>query len=350
MSQVQVGPLTPPAADSTEALVDTLQADTTAQADTSAIGQLNEAIEETGRALAAGRFDVVYEQLSGILISFVLENLVPALLVGVLFWVIYKAITGLLDQALKRSKRLDAGVRSLLVKSARLLLGVFGVIMVLSQLGINVTAAVAGLGIAGLALGFAARDTMENLIAGVTVLLDQPFRVGDNIEVDGIFGTVTEITLRSTRLRTLNAEIAIFPNTEMITHKVINHTMLDTLRVCISFGIAYKERPQEAREVVLKTTEGDDRLHPSYVPQVVVREMSSSSVDMELRVFLTDPRQEVPVKLDYKERIFEALKAADIEIPFPHLQLFIDEAKAFEDAPFLQTGARGSTAEVRAEA
>ncbi|MEM8559827.1 MAG: mechanosensitive ion channel family protein [Bacteroidota bacterium] len=350
MSQVQVGPLTPPTADSTEALVDTLQADTTAQADTSAIGQLNEAIEETGRALAAGRFDVVYEQLSGILVSFVLENLVPALLVGGLFWVIYKVITGLLDQALKRSKRLDAGVRGLLVKSARLLLGVFGVIMVLSQLGINVTAAVAGLGIAGLALGFAARDTMENLIAGVTVLLDQPFRVGDNIEVDGIFGTVTEITLRSTRLRTLNAEIAIFPNTEMITHKVINHTMLDTLRVCISFGIAYKERPQEAREVVLKTTEGDDRLHPSYVPQVVVREMSSSSVDMELRVFLTDPRQEVPVKLDYKERIFEALKAANIEIPFPHLQLFIDEAKAFEDAPFLQPGARGSTAEVRAEA
>ncbi|MEO0858142.1 MAG: hypothetical protein AAFY55_14950, partial [Bacteroidota bacterium] len=156
-----------------EAAVDSAQVDT-AQADTSAIGQLNEAIEETGRALAEGRFDLVYEQLSGILVSFVLENLLPALLVGGLFWVIYKVITGVLDQALKRSKRLDAGVRSLLVKSARLLLGVFGVILVLAQLGIDVTAAVAGLGIAGLALGFAARDTMENLIAGVTVLLDQP--------------------------------------------------------------------------------------------------------------------------------------------------------------------------------
>ncbi|MEO1478068.1 MAG: mechanosensitive ion channel family protein [Bacteroidota bacterium] len=333
-----------------EAAVDSAQVDT-AQADTSAIGQLNEAIEETGRALAEGRFDLVYEQLSGILVSFVLENLLPALLVGGLFWLIYKIITGVLDQALKRSKRLDAGVRSLLVKSARLLLGVFGVILVLAQLGIDVTAAVAGLGIAGLALGFAARDTMENLIAGVTVLLDQPFRVGDNIEVDGVFGTVTEITLRSTRLRTLNAEIAIFPNTVMITSRVINHTMLDTLRVVVSFGIAYKESPQQAREVVLGITEGDPRLHPSYTPKVVVTEMSSSSVDMELRVYLNDPRQEVPVRLDYKEKIFEALKAADIEIPFPHLQLFIDEAKAFEDTPFLQRALNdGGGAGARAEA
>src|SRR5690606_16454336 len=171
---------------------------------------------------------------------------------------------------------MDTGVQQLILRALRVVVFAFAVITVLGQLGINVTALVAGLGIAGIALGFAAQDTVKNFIAGVTILLDRPFRVGDNIELEDTFGTVDEITLRSTRVRTLNNEIAIVPNAKVIEEKIINHTMLRTLRVVVPFGIAYKERPQAAREVVLALTEGDRRLHPDYPPSVVVEALGDS--------------------------------------------------------------------------
>ena len=155
------------------------------------------------------------------------------------------------------------------------------------------------------------------------------------MEVDGQFGTVEDITLRSTRVRTLNNEVMVMPNTQMINQKMLNHTMKDMLRVEIFFGIAYKERPQEAREVVLTLVDGDDRWHPDYEPSVIVTEMGDSSVNMRLRLFLKNPKQEVAVRWEYTEKVREALRDADIEIPFPHLQLFVDETKAFEGAPWM---------------
>ncbi|MDX1532126.1 MAG: mechanosensitive ion channel, partial [Rhodothermales bacterium] len=194
------------------------------------------------------------------------------------------------------------------------------------------------------------RDTLENFISGITILLDQPFRVGDNLVVEDTFGTVEEITLRSTRIRTLNNEVAVLPNSQMIQQKVVNHSLLGVLRVVVPFGIAYKEYPQQAREVALKTTEGDRRLHPDYPPSVVVTQLNDSSVDMELRLFLKDPKLEIPVRFEYIEKVREALRAADIEIPFPHLQLFVDEAKAFEGTRLLEPPGPGPEGPPRAEA
>jgi small conductance mechanosensitive channel len=321
---------------------DTLAADTlaadTARADTSnTIAQITRDLEETGRALREGRYTDVYEQLSTALISFVVDGLIPAVLTLMLVYVAYVALNRVLGGVLRRSRGVDLGVRQLLMKAFRLVMFSFAAILVLDQLGMNVAALIAGLGIVGIALGFAARDTLENFISGVTILLDQPFRIGDNVEVQDTFGTVQEITLRSTRIRTLNNEIAVLPNAQMIQQKLINHSLLGVLRVVVPFGIAYKEYPQEARQVVLQTTEGDARLHPDFPPHVVVTKMNDSSVDMELRLFLKDPKLAVPVRFEYLEKVREALRGADIEIPFPHLQLFVDEAKAFADAPFMRT-------------
>ena len=311
-------------------------ADSALANDSTALGQVRREISETGRLIAEGRFDEVAERAGDLAVGFLLGHLIPALLVGIVFWVLYRFAAPAVVAPLRRSHRVNQGVEQLFERVVRLTIGAIGLVIVLDQVGINVAALVAGLGIAGLALGFAARDTMENLIAGVTILLDQPFVVGDNVELEDTFGTVHEITLRSTRLRTLDHQMAVFPNTQMIAQRVLNHTRLGTmgagaLRVRVPFGIAYKEFPQEARAVVLALAEGDRRLHPDYPPAVVVTEMNASSVDMELRLHLRDPKLEVPVRFEYLEKVREALRAADIEVPFPHLQLFIDEAKAFEN-------------------
>ena len=321
----------PPPAD-TAAVQDT----TGLVSDSAGIGAVVRDVGQATEALAEGNVGGAADIVLAALVRFALENLLPAVLVGLAFWVLYRVVQGVLRRTLQRARRVDAGVQQLILRFTRFTLLAIAAISVLAELGIAVAPFIAGLGIAGIALGFAAQDTVQNLIAGVTILLDRPFAVGDNIELQDTFGTVEEITLRTTRVRTLDNEMAILPNATVISEKVTNHSMLRALRVVVPFGIAYKERPEEARRVVLATTEGDGRLHPDYAPQVVVTELADSSVNMALRVHLRDPQLEVAIRFEYTERVFDALRAAGIEIPFPHLQLFVDGADAFEGTALLR--------------
>jgi len=313
------------AADTAAALVDT----------TGGVGRLGRDLGEAAEAASQGRFDEAFGRIADGLLAFAIENLLPAILLAGLFWFVLRVVLGVLDRALGRASRVDTGVQQLILRFARVVVLSIAGIVVLDELGVAVAPFVAGLGIAGIAIGFAAQDTVQNLIAGVTIILDRPFQVGDNIELHDTFGTVEEITLRTTRVRTLDNQMAILPNANVISEKIINHSMLRALRIVVPFGIAYKESPQAAREAVLAITEGDERLHPDYPPAAVVTGLGDSSVDMALRIHLKDPSLEVPVQLEYQEKVFDALRAADIEIPFPHLQLFIDEAKAFEGTRLL---------------
>ena len=273
------------------------------------------------------------EGLTSLAIGLV-PNVLSAVFVGLIFYGLYRIVVGIAGGVLRRSRRVDQGLETISMRTLRFLGWSFILVLVLSQLGINVAALVAGLGIAGLALGFAAKDSLENFIAGVTILLDRPFSVGDWVTVDTHYGKVEHITLRSTRIHTPNNQTVVFPSLQMVTKAIVNHTTGDPLRVDVPFGIAYKERVGDAREVVLGLVESDDsRLAPGAEPRVVVTDLGDSSVNMQLRLFIGDPGDAVAVRCEYVERIFEALKAADIEIPFPHLQLFIDEAQALRDTP-----------------
>jgi small conductance mechanosensitive channel len=117
----------------------------------------------------------------------------------------------------------------------------------------------------------------------------------------------------------------------MINEPLLNHSALRFIRVDIPFGIAYKEKIDAARAVVLAAVGEDDRFIDKLDPQVVATGLGDSSVNMELRLFVERAADELPVRFEYVERVREALRDAGIEIPFPHLQLFIDEAKAFEN-------------------
>lgn len=336
MMQASGVPADSPAAlaDSAVTEADSLAATDTTQAvvsDTTGAGALIKDVGAAADQIREGQFADALETVGEAVLRFAVENLIPAVLVAIAFWVGFRVVRGLLRRALGRSSRVDAGVEQLILRVLRIAFFAFAAVTVLSQIGIQVAPLIAGLGIAGLAIGFASQDTVRNLIAGVTILIDRPFRVGDNIELQDTFGTVEEITLRSTRVRTLSNQIAILPNAKVIEEKILNHSMHRALRISIPFGIAYKENPSEARETVLSLVEDDARLHPDFEPKVVVTALGDSSVDMELRLHLKDPGLEVSVGFEYRERVFEALRDAGIEIPFPHLQLFIDEAKAFEN-------------------
>ena len=299
----------------------------------SAIEQLGQTVTNTGQMLLEGQWAAALAAVRGSIIEMaggILPGLVRAVFVGVVLYGIFVVVYRLSRKVLRQTRHVSPGVEHLLLRTLSVLGLGFIFVVVLSQLGLNVTALIAGLGIAGLALGFAAQDTLGNFIAGVTILLDRPFAVGHFVKVADTYGEVVELTLRSTRIRTLANRIYVVPNVTMVNENLTNYSDGGpdrALRVDIPFGIGYKERPTKARQIVLALVSADARLHKQPAPDVVVTALGESSIDMVLRVYVRDPRNEYAVRFEYLERILEGLREADVEIPFPHLQVFIDEAK-----------------------
>lgn len=307
---------------------DSLASGAAADSVSGSLDRLGEEVTATGRLILQGEWgQVVDRALAGTaeLAVSLLPDLVSALFVGAFFYVLYLVAMRVMRSFLGRSSRVDVGLERLVVKTLRVVGWTFILLLVLSQLGINLSALIAGLGIAGLAVGFAAKDSLENFISGLTIMLDRPFSIGDWVTVGEHYGRVTNITLRSTRIRTLNGETVVFPSVQMVNQAVVNHTTGSALRVDVPFSIAYKEDIDAAREVVMGLLDQvADRLDESGDHRVVTTRLADSGVAMELQVFLRDAGDAVPLRFELTEAVRKALGEADIEIPFPHLTLFVE--------------------------
>ena len=256
-------------------------------------------------------------------------NIIGACLLVLLFFILNKIIRKTVVSAMAKTK-VSEEATTLLLRFAKYALIVFGFLTVAGQLSINVGSLVAGVGIAGLALSFAAQDTIANLISGVAIIIDRPFKEGDWIAVGDMHASVTQIRLRTTTLTTFDNETVVVPNKQLAQERVVNFTLTPNARVRVSVGIAYKEDIQGAREVILSTLEGDDRILPDPAPSVVVTDLGDSSVNLQLRFWTEDPNQKYGLMWEYTEKCKQALDQADIEIPFPHLQLFLEQTRAVE--------------------
>lgn len=227
--------------------------------------------------------------------------------------------------ALARTEMPD-GTRTVLARFARYIVIILGGLTVLDQLGVDVTSMVAGLGIAGLAISFAAQDTISNIISGVTLMLDRPFQPGDWIAIGDLHATVTEVRLRTTVLTTFDNETIVIPNQSLAAERIVNYTLTPRARVRVNVGIAYKEDIDAARAVLLRLVDGDERIQAEPEPVVVVTGLGASSVDLQMRFWTEDPGDKFPLTFEYTEKAKKALDAADIEIPFPHMQLFVEDS------------------------
>lgn len=266
------------------------------------------------------------EQLMTNAVAF-LPRMIVAALVLFVFWALYRATSRPLRALLHRSG-LEPVLTSLVIdKIYRIGLFLFGLVTAASQVGINVTAALAGLGVAGIAIGFAGQDLLSNVIAGFTIFMDRPFRIGDFIKVQDQYGDVTNITMRSTRIRTNRNTFVVIPNKKIIDEVVINHSKHGETRVDVPVGIAYKESIPEARRVLLEAVAGLEHVMNDPAPSIVVKELGGSSVDLLVRVWISDASREVPIFYAVMETSKLALDAAGIQIPYPHLQLFWDDVQ-----------------------
>jgi len=252
-------------------------------------------------------------------------NVAGAAIVVLLFWVagviVRKAARGLLKRT-----QVPADARSLLLRFLKYLVLVVALLTVSDQLGIDVTSLVAGLGIAGLALSFAAQDTIANIISGVAILIDHPFKQGDWISFGDMHASVSEIRLRTTVLTTFDNETVVVPNKDLAQQHVVNYTLTPRIRVRVPVGIAYKEDIEAARKVMLSVVKDDTRILADPEPLVLVSSLGDSSVNLELRFWTEDSIMKFSLMWEYTEKCKYALDEADIQIPFPHLQLFLEQS------------------------
>lgn len=271
--------------------------------------------------------------------SVTLPKFFGALIVFVLFILIYRFTRKSLARVLRGANIEEALIHMLVDNVYRLSLVIFGFVMALGQLGVNITAALAGIGIIGVAIGFAAQDSLSNIIAGFLIFWDKPFKVGDWVSIAGLYGKVAAITLRSTRIRTLENTYIIIPNQKIINEVLTNHTKNGRMRVNVSIGIAFKESIADARKALLGAVKFVPHIESDPAPDVVVKQISESSVDLLVRVWIKDAENEVEVFHNTVESCKNALDEAGIQIPFPHRQLFVDavdksvweEASKFKD-------------------
>ncbi len=315
------------AADTTSGLIDSVQIST--QVDSAAEGSvtISQSFVDAGTLVYEGQFSEAWDAVSVDVVNGLTEltpKFAVALLVLVIFYGGYRILYNLLRRFLKRSNVVQPGLQTLVLQLFRLISLVLIGIIVLQTLGIDPAALIAGIGVAGIAFGFAARDTVENILSGVSLLTDKAIRIGDTLIVNDTYCVVENITLRTTRLRTPKNEVLVVPNQQMANERILNHTIGGVLRIEIPFSIAYKESPQDARPVILEITKDDPRLLKDPKPRVVVTSLNDSSVDMRLWVYVDNPREERQIIYYYTEAIKEALNKAGIEIPFPHIQLIQD--------------------------
>lgn len=158
------------------------------------------------------------------------------------------------------------------------------VIVVLAQLGVSVASLIAGLGIGGLAVALAAQKTLENLFGTLSIGIDQPMREGDFVKLYDFVGTVEQIGLRSTRIRTLDRTIITIPNGSLATQRIESYTVRDRLRLATTIGLVYETTSQQMR-AILAELEAILRRHPKIWPDAVVvrfKEFGASSLDIEI--------------------------------------------------------------------
>ena len=262
-----------------------------------------------------------------------LRSAAVAAVMGFGFYLAWIVLQQVLDNAMQRYK-LDPSLEQLGRNMLSVLLLTFGLITILSQFGINVVSVVTGLGVVGIAVGFAAQDTLSNFISGITLLVERPFRIGDWVDLGGQIGKVEEISLRTTRVRTRDNSMISIPNANVSSSDIINFSAGGRLRLRLSIGIAYKESAKEARETLLPVLAAHPNVlnKPGNEPKVLLDELADSSVNLILFVWILtgDIARQPTISAEILESCKEALDKADIEIPFPHLQLFVDEAKGLE--------------------
>ena len=244
-----------------------------------------------------------------------LPDLLGAVLWLVIGWWLIKLVIGYLRKLFAKSHH-DPALTKFLLNLTNGILLVLLLISVVGMLGIETTSFIAILGAAGLAIGLALQGSLSNFAGGVLILLLKPFKLGDWIEVNGISGSVKDISMFYTKLNTFGNQLAIIPNGELSNENIINYSAEDKRRDAITIGISYDSNIKLAKDTLMELLQEQEDILEDPAPAVVVTELADSSVNLSVRFWAKNDvfwdRHWYTIE-EAKTR----LEAVGISIPFP---------------------------------
>jgi small-conductance mechanosensitive channel len=268
--------------------------------------------------------DKLREMLDGFLAA--LPNLVVALLVGVAVYAASRALRRSTWMVLLRSGagNYAALILGRLVQWATLSVGTLVVLSIVFP-SINAQTLVSVLGIGSLAIGFAFRDIAQNFLAGFLILLTRPFKIGDQIDINGFEGTVEDIQTRATCIRTYDGRVVVVPNADFLTDTVVVNTAYDARRTEYEVGISYRDDIQAAKSLIMEELQSVEGILKEPAPDVLTSALSDSSVNLKVRWWTKSTRSNVVASTDQViTAVKQALDRGGIEIPFPIRTLYIN--------------------------
>ncbi|WP_289023560.1 mechanosensitive ion channel domain-containing protein [uncultured Salegentibacter sp.] len=200
-------------------------------------------------------------------------------------------------------------------------------VLFITQLGVQSASLVAALGAAGLAIGLAMQGSLSNLAGGVILIILKPFKVGDWIEVQGVSGTVVEISLFYTKLDTFGNQRAVIPNGELSNDNIINYSYNGTRKENLSFGISYDDDLKKAKEVLRNLVEEQEDVLKDPAPQIIVSELGADSVNFSVRYFAENSKfWDLHWYMIEEGKI--RLEEAGMTIPYPQRDVYLyDQTK-----------------------
>jgi MscS family membrane protein len=228
------------------------------------------------------------------------------------------------EWAAKTASTADDRLIPLVAKILKAVTIILGFFFIFDTWNINLSPLLATAGIAGIAIGFAVRDSLANILGGIQLVLDKTFKVGDKVELEsGEMGEILDIGIRSTKLRTYDNEVIYIPNGSLANTKIKNFTVPDlSVRVNVNFGVEYGSDPDRVRAVVIDAVKKIDAVIAHPEPVVQFLNMGDSSLDFVARVWVQNYTEAYSTKLKVTDEIYNALNKANIGIPFPTRTIF----------------------------
>lgn len=245
---------------------------------------------------------------------------------AIAIFIIGRIIAGIIVKLVRHGmtkSKMDALLVNFVANILSYVLLLFIIVASLEQLGVDTTSMVALLGAAGIAVGLALKDSLQNFASGVMLIIFRPFKTGDFVDVAGVAGSVESIGIFTTTLKTPDNREIIVPNGSIYSDTITNFSAKATRRVDMVFGIAYDADIRTAKGILEKIIYDDERVLPEPKPVIAVSELADSSVNFVVRPWVKSSDY-WGLLFDTNEKVKYAFDEAGIGIPFPQMDIHID--------------------------
>ncbi|HZD58763.1 MAG TPA: mechanosensitive ion channel [Anaerolineales bacterium] len=273
------------------------------------------------------QFTSVSDALNQLLLNFV--NFIPLLIVALIVFVVGLYLAGIFGRTVRRGlerRKTDPELILLASKITRWTVIVLGTLAALQQVSFNVTAFLTGLGIVGFTIGFALQDVSKNFVAGLLILIQQPFDIGDAIKVTDYAGTVIAIDLRATEIHTFDGQVVYIPNGDVFTNPITNYTKASKRRVDLSAGVAYESDLEEVTQTALEAISSIPGMLQDPAPTLHFQGFGGTTIDLTLFYWIdtnqTDPLTAKDIGLKSLKVAFER---SGIEMPYPTQRVYLEQ-------------------------